>query len=96
MRAFHIRKEEITPHILFRYLEGRLYKYNVLNLERNLARSRMKLECEKMAAKIALLDTTALSKLQDVGRDIMSTSFSACLIITILTSNHVELVNRTF
>ena len=34
-----------------------------------LARSRMKLAYEKMAAKTALLDASALSWLQNVGRE---------------------------
>ena len=70
------------------------YKSKVLkNLAWILARSRTKLEYENVAAKIALLDNTALSWLQDVGREKWSTAFSPCPRFNTLTSNNVESVN---
>ena len=46
-----------------------------------------------MTAKIALLDASALSWLQNVGREKWSTAFSPCPRLNTLTSNNVKIVN---
>ena len=97
MKAMRTTAPDIPHFFCFRHLMenfNKKYKFKVLkNLAWILARSRTKLEYENVAAKIALLDNTALSWLQDVGREKWSTAFSPCPRFNTLTSNNMESVN---
>ena len=97
MKAMRTTAPDIPHFFCFRHLMENFhkkYKSKVLKIFAwILARSRTKLEYERVAAKISLLDNTALSWLQDVGREKWSTAFSPCPRFNTSTSNNVKSVN---